>query len=168
MRTKRNAGFWGRGQQPFHAAAHEFLFALDGLPRNFFAGQDEGHEDRLSLVVCQTIAAVHEFFDAHVHENGISLSPPRNAAVSGLTPCRTSSTAAIRILRTSVSANTAARPARAVPPTSSAGREQAAGRILCAPQPASLRWRKPSPPPQVFLPAPRSAAREKLAAAATA
>src|SRR2546425_3550067 len=120
MRTKRNAAFWGRGQQPFHAAAHEFLFALEGLHQNFFAGQDEGHEDRLSLVVCQTIAAVHEFFDAHVHENGISLSPPRNAAVSGLTPCRTSSTAAIRILRTSVSASTAARPVHAVPQTSSA------------------------------------------------
>ncbi len=68
MRAKRNAAFWGRGKQPFHAAPHEFLFALDGLHRNLFAGQDEGHEDSLSVVVCQTIPAVHEFFDAHVHD----------------------------------------------------------------------------------------------------
>jgi hypothetical protein len=56
----------------FQSSTHKFPFLGGGLDSNEFSGKYQGHKNRLAIVMCQTVTAIHKLFNPNFHVESLS------------------------------------------------------------------------------------------------
>jgi hypothetical protein len=57
----------------FQPPAYEFLLPGGGFNLNELSWKDQRHKHRVAVVMRQTVAAIHKFFDSHFHSGRFPL-----------------------------------------------------------------------------------------------